>query len=300
LQYFSGPDSIYADFQLQTYLGRPVLTWFEESLTSSPADFVSSLDGSTVATFAGSGAYVPDIHEFRITPQNTALITTPAVIPVDLSSVGGPVNGQLINSYCEEVDIATGEVLFRWSAADHVSLTDSYFPLQSAGAAAYDFFHMNSISITPDDHLLICSRHCCALYKVDRRSGEVIWTLGGKSSSFAVAPDAVFGFQHHAIYEGFDTIRLFDDGSDGISVWHPSRVAWIGVDTRAMTASLADSMTIPGIQSAAMGSAQRLPNGDVFVSWGSTPRISEFSPSGEVLFDATLGSPSYRAFKFPF
>jgi hypothetical protein len=57
-------------------------------------------------------------------------------------------------------------------------------------------------------------------------------------------------------------------------------------------------MTIPGMQAFAMGSAQRLPNGNVFVSWGSAARLSEFSPSGELLFDAALTAPSYRGFKF--
>jgi hypothetical protein len=298
LWYISSASEQYADLQMQTYRDRPVLTWFQAG--ASPATgVITTLSHSPVATVSGSGAYVPDLHEFRITPQNTALITVPVVIPYDLSPVGGPVDGQLIDSYCEEVDIATGEVLFRWNAADHVPLTDSYLPLLDGPPGPYDFFHMNSISITPDDHLLISSRHCCALYKVDRRTGAVVWTLGGMSSSFAVAPDAVFGFQHHAIYEGPNTIRLFDDGSDGFTTWHPSRVEWVKLDTRRMAASLADSMTIPGVQSVAMGSAQRLPNGNVFVSWGSAARLSEFSPTGEVLFDATLDAPSYRGFKFP-
>jgi hypothetical protein len=91
---------------------------------------------------------------------------------------------------------------------------------------------------------------------------------------------------------------MFDNGGDGLTALHPSRVAWIRLDTTAMTATLAASMTVPGIRSPAMGSAQRLPNGNVFVSWGNIPRLTEFSPHGDVLFDATLTFPSYRAFKF--
>lgn len=293
-------DSIdFSDFQLQTYRGRPVLTWWQGDETSGvAADMITALSHRPVASIGPSGPFAPDLHEFRITPQNTALITSFVAIPYDLSSVGGPADGQLLDCYCEEVDIATGRVLFRWSAADHVPLTDSYVALPPDASLPYDFFHMNSISITPDDQLLISSRHTCALYKLDRKSGAVLWTLGGKSSSFTVAPDAVFAFQHDAIYEGFDTIRLFDDGSNGLDTWHPSRVVWVRLDTRRKTASLADSMTIPGIQAFAMGGAQRLPNGNVFVSWGSAARLSEFSPTGELLFDAMLTSPSYRGFKF--
>ena len=46
---------------------------------------------------------------------------------------------------------------------------------------------------------------------------------------------------------------------------------------------------------------QLLPNGNVFVGWGAEPFVSEFSPSGELLFDARLGNgyESYRAFRIP-
>lgn len=294
----------YTNLQVQTYRGTKVLTWWQGTggpdggSTGVGTDVLTTLSHSPVGTIGASGPYHPDTHEFRITPQNTALITSFLPVPHDLSSVGGARDGLLLNAYCEEVDIASGTVLHRWSAIDHVPLSNSYLEVPTSADTPFDYFHINSISITPDNQLLVSARHTCALYKIDRTTGQVIWTLGGKSSSFAVAPDAVFGFQHHAVYEDEDTIRLFDDGSDESTTWHDSRVAWIRVDTGNHTATLANSMTIPGIQSTAMGSAQRLPNGNVFVSWGAVPRLTEFSSSGEILFDARLSFPSYRAFKF--
>lgn len=294
----------YGNFQMQTYQGKDVLTWWQG--TGGPAqggfglgiDLLTSLEHDPVATIMRSGEYRPDVHEFRITPSNTALITSYRTVARDLSAVGGPTHGRVLNSYCEEVDIASGRVLHRWSALDHIPLADSYLPVPAMASQPYDYFHINSIDLTPDHHLLVSARHTSALYKVHRTTGQVIWRLGGKSSSFSVAKNAVFAYQHHAAFEGQHTIRLFDDGGDGFITRHPTRVIWIRIDTAAMTASLANSMSIPGIQSAAMGSAQRLPNGSVFVCWGSTPRLSEFSASGEVLFDASLAFPSYRAFKF--
>jgi hypothetical protein len=49
------------------------------------------------------------------------------------------------------------------------------------------------------------------------------------------------------------------------------------------------------------GNMQVLPNGNVFVGWGSAAHISEFSPDGRLLFDAHLPpkDDSYRAFRFP-
>jgi hypothetical protein len=47
-----------------------------------------------------------------------------------------------------------------------------------------------------------------------------------------------------------------------------------------------------------LGSAQLLPDGRMFVGWGSQPHFSEFAADGRLVLDATIikGSPSYRAF----
>jgi hypothetical protein len=299
----SGADS-YANFQVQQYRGRKAFTWWQGTGgpgaggTGTGAGMVTSLTHAPVASIGPAGGYQPDAHELLLTTSGTALITSYVQVPHDLSTVGGPATGEVLDGYCEEVDVATGTVLHRWSALEHVPLTDSFLPVSAAPGQPYDFFHINSISLTPDGHLLVSARHTCALYKIHRTTGEVLWRLGGKSSSFSVAADAVFGFQHHAAYEDPYTIRMFDNGGDGLTTLHPSRVAWIRLDTTAMTAVLAGSMTVPGMQSPAMGSAQRLPNGNVFVSWGSIARLTEFSPRGDVLFDAALTFPSYRAFRF--
>jgi hypothetical protein len=44
-----------------------------------------------------------------------------------------------------------------------------------------------------------------------------------------------------------------------------------------------------------------LPNGNVFVGWGSEPSYSAFAPDGKLLYDASFPSQveSYRAFRFP-
>jgi hypothetical protein len=47
--------------------------------------------------------------------------------------------------------------------------------------------------------------------------------------------------------------------------------------------------------------AQTLPDGDLFVGWGTLPYISEFSASGRLLFNAELppGVQTYRAYRLP-
>ena len=81
-----------------------------------------------------------------------------------------------------------------------------------------------------------------------------------------------------------------------------SRGIVVEIDDDAMRATLVGEYARPDKTLAAtQGNMQVLPNGNVFVGWGSEPFFSEFSPDGRLLFDA--GFPpeveSYRAFRFP-
>ena len=76
----------------------------------------------------------------------------------------------------------------------------------------------------------------------------------------------------------------------------------VEIDEDAMRATLVREYTHPDkLLSATQGNVQVLPNGNVFVGWGSSPVISEFSHDGELLFDAAFPTEgeTYRAFRFP-
>jgi Arylsulfotransferase (ASST) len=74
---------------------------------------------------AGNGAET-DLHEFNLAPRNTALITAQRKVQADLSAVGGPAKGWAISGVAQEIEIATGKVLFEWNSLDHVPLTESH------------------------------------------------------------------------------------------------------------------------------------------------------------------------------
>ena len=71
------------------------------------------------------------------------------------------------------------------------------------------------------------------------------------------------------------------------------------LDLHARVATLVKSDDQPeGLLAQVMGNAQTTPGRDLFVGWGSLPYISEFSPSGKLLFNAQLpaGVSTYRAY----
>ncbi|WP_020674020.1 arylsulfotransferase family protein [Amycolatopsis nigrescens] len=291
------------DFRLQTYRGRPLLTWWERVTGDPSGGGVCKLaDGSftLVDSIGPLGPLTPDLHEFVVTPWNTALITVYQDIPYDLSPIGGPKQGRLFDSLWLEVDIATKTVLHQWRASDHIPLTDTYARLPEKLEEPFDYFHINSINPDVDGNILISARHTSAVYKIDRRGRRVLWTMGGKSSDYQLDGDASFSWQHDVQAVDAHTLRLFDNASDGTVVDRPhSRVIWVRRDPRTRKVSLVREWAHPdGVSSPAMGNAQRLPNGNTFVGWGWANRLSEFDRRGRLVFDATLPEFCYRSYRF--
>lgn len=291
------------DFRVQTYHGEPVLTWWQGTGfggQSDGVDYIADSSYHVIANVKAGNGLDTDGHEFLLTPAGTALILSYHQVPYDLSSLGGPKNGDVIEGVIQEIDVATGAVVFEWHSLDQVPITESYVPM----ASPYDYFHINSVEPESDGTLLISARHTSTIYDIDRATGRILWRLGGKRSDFTLGPGVALTGQHDARAAGPDTIRLFDNGDDQTAP-NPrrepeSRVEWIHLDAVAKTATLVRAVTHPSsISATSEGNAQALDNGDTFVDWGDQRGVSEFDPRGGLLFDATIvGGASYRGYRF--
>ncbi len=307
------PRALWAtDVRRQYYRGQPVVTWWEgrmEVIGFGQGDgLIFDQNYRQVARVrAGNGRYM-DIHEFLLTPEGTALFTCfPQRVPTDLSPIGGDRDGSVLEGVIQEVDIATGRVLFEWRSLDHIAISDSYFPPKTW--FGYDYLHVNSIDIAPDGHLLLSARHTWALYKIHRRTGEVLWRLGGKSSDFQMDSDSQFYWQHDARNLSNGSISVFDDGdawfADGTGKRRSEsqyRGVVLEVDEGGRLVHLGRSYRHPKpLLANAMGNFQTLPDGHALLGWGSAPVASEFLPDGTLISDVQLGSKhdSYRAYRYP-
>jgi hypothetical protein len=282
-------------FRAQIYKGETVLTWWEGYHNGYGQGQYVILDSSyrELTRFGAGNGYEGDHHEFLITPEDTALITIYNKLPRKSISEDDSVDGNVLDCLVQEIDIESGEVLFEWHSLDHVGFDESY-------TKPYDYFHINSIDLYDGDHLLISSRTTCTVYKVSRKTGEVVWRLGGKKSDFEMGPGTRTTFQHDARRQTDGTITIFDNGN--VNQVEQSRAIAVEIDEDAMRASLAQEYTHPDrLRSATQGNVQVLPNGNVLVGWGSAPVFSEFDHEGELLFSAAYPaeSESYRAFRLP-
>lgn len=298
------------DFALQSYRGKPVLTWFQGKIvTGGHGEGVEVIaDDSYKVTHVlhAHNGLEADFHELHLTPRGTALFTAYETVPYDLSPVGGPKHGWLLTGVAQEVDIATGELVFQWRCLDHIPLSESYLALKGTGhtkAKPYDYFHINTIADAPDGSgdLLIGARNTWSVFKVSRKTGDVVWRLGGKRSDFTMGPGSQFYWQHDTRPHGPHVLTVFDDGFDAVMPKDEkeSRALILDVNTNQMKVTLRRQFTNPApVLARAMGNAQLLPDGGMFVGWGTNPYFSEFSADGRLLLEGQLakGDPAYRSY----
>lgn len=286
-----------SDFNAQSYDGNPVLTWWQGRLEAAHGYGTGEIADNTHRTIktirVGNGLQA-DLHELALTSAGTALITAYETTTGDLSSQGGPRNGKLFVGHAQEIELQTGKVIFDWDCAEFVPISESHELVNPKGT--YDYFHINSVAETDDGNLLISGRNTCALYKVDRSTGKILWRLNGKRSDFTLDPAARFYWQHHAQPHGSSTITLFDNA---VRKERQSRGLVLSLNIAAMHVRLEHAYLHPaGLTSTALGSVELQPDGRVFVGWGDQPYFSEFAPDGTLLLDGQLpiGVRSYRAF----
>ena len=297
------PHTWLTNLQVRTWRGRPVLTWWEGKLVAgygAGEAVIADMAYREIARVRAMNGRTMDLHEFQLTPHGTALFTcTPHTATVDVSSLGGPSSAHVLESIFQEVDVAGGRLIREWRSLDHIGPEESY----RRTFAPFDYLHVNSIDVLPDGNLLVAARNTWAVYKLDRRSGAVIWRLGGKRTDFAMGPGAQFAWQHDARRIAADRMTVFDDGFDGVTRSHAaSRGLILGVEERARRVRVDRAYTHPaGLLTSGMGNAQLLEDGHMIVGFGDDPYTTEFAPDGRVVSQLLLpkGQHSYRAFRLP-
>jgi hypothetical protein len=290
------------DFRPAVYRGKPVLTWWETLGAGLGNGRHVIFDSSyrQIASFPAGGGRPADLHEFRITSRNTALVTALETRRMDIRHLGGSRRGLVLGGVAQELAIPSARVLWEWRSLDHVPVGDTY---ATKIGYPWDYFHINAIDVVDDGHLLISGRNVWSALKVSRDTGKVLWRLGGKRSDFTLGKGARFAFQHDARHIGSNMVSVFDNGGAEVTqVESQSRGLQLKLDFKAMHATVAHEWTHdPPLYGRVMGNVQLLPNGNRMVGWGADPHFTEFGADGGVRFDATLphGGESYRAFRSP-
>jgi hypothetical protein len=316
------------DFKVQCYNGKPVLTAWQGTISGTqsatpnlpqgnpePGAFylIINQNYQTIKKIKAQKGYTADLHEFIITKRNTALFTAVKQVPADLTKFGGPKDGYINNYSIQEIDIKTGKLLFFWDSLTHVNPVHSMIPASSATNMnnIWDCYHMNSVEEGPNNTLLVSMRSMSALYHIDKKTGKIIWQLGGKKSDFSFGPNASFSWQHDARYLSKNRISIFDNSCCASPTSPPqgqARGLILTLDFKKATATVDQTYYHnPALIVPTQGNFQTLSNKNRFVGWGQEPYLSEFSSPGNTVIDPFRNflydmrfpnqNISYRAYK---
>jgi hypothetical protein len=256
---------------------------------------------SVVNSYRAGNGYTTDLHELLLLPNGHALLLGQETEYMDMSKVvtGGYPNATIIGSVIQELD-ENKDVVFQWRSLDYIPVTDATH--QDLTATQIDYIHSNALDVDPDGNILLSSRHTDEITKIDRQTGKIIWRLGGKENQFKFTNDSIGFSEQHSIHRtSAGTLMLFDDGDFHNPPF--SRAVEYSMDEAAKTVTQVWQFRhSPDVVSIAMGSVQRLPNGNTLIGWGATSSmaVTEVRPDGSVALEFQLPDNvvSYRAFRF--
>lgn len=310
-----GTGLVSGDLQQESYLGKPVLLWWQGLITKtgttlSGEDVIVNQQYRTVATLRARAPWVISVHDAVISGPNIWVTVYRLVRNQNLRAYGGSAKGAVLDAGVQEYSVATGKLLYTWDALNpggkpNLPLADSEQSADAAGATggAWDAYHVNSVEPLPGNQVLVSMRNTWAAYLINTQTGAIVWTLGGKHSSFSFGPGASFAWQHDVELSG-DRVTMFNDNCckqlpSGLLVdAKPAGGLVLRLDTAKRTAShVATYSHSPTRYVPFLGSMELLPGGNALVGWGSSPFFSEYSSSGKLLLDAEFPhkDQSYRA-----
>jgi hypothetical protein len=241
-----------------------------------------------------------DNHDLRVLPDGDVLFMGGIKTIQDLSAYDGGANATVLTNTLYRLH-ADGGVAFAWSALDHVGLEDVDPGLASLATNGLDENHCNAVDVASDGNYLVSSRHMSQVWKIDATTGQLRWKLG-YHGDFTFVNDPLNGHtgQHYVREIAPDRILMFDNGnghSPKQSRAAEYQLAFDPVTGAPTTATLMWSyVPSPPVFASAMGSAQRLANGNTLVAFGIVPRVDEVDASGNLLWQLTAPSNFiYRA-----
>ena len=183
---------------------------------------------------------------------------------------------------------ADGQPVWTWNTFDHLEID-----LDKIGLLA-EWTHANSMALDEDaDALYVNSWNLDQVWKIDRASGDVVWTLG-PGGDFAPDADAAYPWfegAHSVELLGPGQLLLYDNGAHGRSF---SRLIELHLDEAAMTSEIVweypGELAVDDWYNYSWGDVDVLPDGHLLMNAGngaqgySPTRIVELTRDGEIVW----------------
>ncbi|KAF2483723.1 ASST-domain-containing protein, partial [Neohortaea acidophila] len=311
------------NFGVQSYQGEDHLTfWVGEDMVHGHGtgyNYILNSAYEVVDTIGTMDNSMPDLHEFSITDNATALVSVYDGVRRVQDSV------YFWDCSIREIDLQTRQLRWEWRASDHVDAEETYQPIRTQGTPnkPFDWFHINSAQKDELGNYLFSSRYLHSVLYVDGRTKETIWRLGGKKNSFmdlSGGNATNFAYQHDARLHPTDTFpKLYRPPPERpgfttkLLTFEVDKTQFFPMSDLDIEKVLANNGSDPNftvrvvmsyenptrIHSISQGNVQLIPQGrgedpKVLVGYGHTAAWTEFAANGTVLCDVRFAANGYQ------
>jgi outer membrane protein assembly factor BamB len=219
-------------------------------------------------------------HDQNHLDDGTLLYTTlEPLTPEQAATVVGGIpgseapDGKIYGDCIKHVDPSSGEVLWKWRIIDNVD--PKKFPLNPHYAREH-FPLINSVAFLRDGDILASFRSASAVVIISRQTGEILWHLDS----------TVVAQQHCASELPNGDILIFDNGTfrHHESATY-SRILQVSRATKKILWQYTDRSFPMAFFTPFMGGAQRLANGNTFITEAAFGRMFEVTEKGEICWE---------------
>lgn len=226
-------------------------------------------------------------HEVRTDSAENVVALIYDTRTFDLTSIGGKASQNVTGDGILIMD-KTGKELWKWSVFDHKDPTTDPKLIDHLD----DWGHANALSIDSDGNFLISMRDWNQIWKINAKTGEVIWKFG-EGGDFEFDENLYFDGQHAIHRNLMGHYMLFDNGR----LERKTRILSFALDGAEYAAEPHIVIDLPDeFYADRMGSAYLMENENILVCSPRARSILILNPKGEVLCNAYVGVPDpYRA-----
>jgi hypothetical protein len=198
-----------------------------------------------------------------------------------------------------EFDPRRNVIVWLWRLLDHVVPEKPKHLL-------FDWSHCNTIEEDSEGRFLYLSaRNLNSIFKINRKTGEIVWRLGEKGD-FKIKGEDMFYNQHSPELQKNGNLLIFDNGTGRPAKYggRYSRAVELEIDEDKMKAKAVWSWGEDlEIYTPIWGDADKLDNGNILMTFGTrthpkTSRLVEVTLKNEIVWDVELkpsGWGMYRA-----
>lgn len=254
--------------------------------------------------------YLADIHDFQILPNGNYLLIAYEGNPVDMSKLieGGNPNAIVVGTVIQELD-KNKKCVFQWRSMDYIPILETHDnPLNTT----FEHVHGNSVFLDNDGNLIVSLPTTLEIVKLNMITGQIMWHLGGIHNDFEILGEhetnkpVYFAMQHDVKRLQNGNMLFYDNSFSNIAErpWYSRGVEYDFDEINKKATMVWEYRHNPDISAYAMGSVQRLKNGNTLIDWGLIYKpfyrtMTEVTPDNKIAFELSIPSDSYsyRAFK---